>query len=65
MPASDPQRLTETISIDLVLSASVDVEIEVGKDNSDYVQHQIHDKVKQDSARLYYLENLEVEEYEN
>ena len=65
MPASDPQRLTETISIDLVLSASVDVEIEVGKDNSDYVQHEIHDKVRQDSARLYYLENLEVEEYED
>ena len=65
MPASDPQRLTETISIDLVLSASVDVEIEVGKDNSDYVQHQIQDRVKQDSARLYYLENLEVEEYED
>ena len=64
MPATDPERLTETISIDLVLSASVDVEIEVGKDNTDYVQHQIHDAVKQDSQRLFYLENLEVEDYE-
>ena len=65
MPASDPQRFTETIYIDVTLSASVPVEVEPGKDNDDYVQHQIHDKVKQDSARLYYLENLEVEEYES
>ena len=64
MPATDPQRYTETISIDLILSASVDVEIEVGKDNTDYVQHQIHDAVKQDGQRLFYLENLEVEDYE-
>ena len=64
MPATDPERYTESISIDLVLSASVDVEIEVGKDNTDYVQHQIHDAVKQDAKRLFYLENLEVEDYE-
>ena len=65
MPASDPQRFTETIYIDVTLSASVPVEVEPGKDNDDYVQHQIQDKVKQDSARLHYLENLEVEEYES
>lgn len=64
MPATDPNRHTETIYIDVTLSASVPVEVEPGHDNADYVQHQIHDAVKQDSQRLFYLENLEVEEYE-
>ena len=65
MPATDPERHTVARNVKVTLTASVPVEVEPGRDNSDYVQHQIHDKVKQDSARLYYLENLEVEEYEN
>ena len=64
MPATDPERYTVTRNVKVTLTASVPVEIEPGRDNSDYVQHQIQDRVKQDSARLYYLENLEVEEYE-
>ena len=64
MPATDPGRYTETRNIEVTLSASVPVEIEPGKDNDDYVQHQIHDAVKQDAKRLFYLENLEVEDYE-
>lgn len=65
MPATDPERRTVTQTIKVNLTATVDVEVEPGRDNSDYVQHQITDKVKQDSSRLYYLENLEVEEYES
>ena len=61
MPATDPQRYTETIYIDVTLSANIPVEVEPGKDNDDYVQHQIHDAVKQDSQRLYYLEDLKYE----
>ena len=61
MPATDPQRYTETIYIDVTLSASIPVEVEPGKGNDDYVQHQIHDAVKQDSQRLYYLEDLKYE----
>ena len=64
MPATDPNRNTETVYVDVTLTASIPVEIEPGRDNSDYVQHQIHDKVRQDRERLFYLENLEVEEYE-
>ena len=54
MPATDPERLTETVYVDVTLSASVPVEVEPGKDNDDYVQHQIHDAVKQDAKRLFY-----------
>ena len=61
MPATDPQRYTESIYIDVTLSASVPVEIEPGRDNDDYVQHQIHDAVKQDAKRLFYLEDLKYE----
>ena len=61
MPSTDPQRYTETAYVDVTLSASVPVEVEPGKDNSDYVQHQIHDAVKQDSQRLFYLEDLKYE----
>jgi len=61
MPATDPERITETQTVKVSLSATVEVGVEPGRDNDDYVQHQIHDAVKQDSARLYYLENLEVE----
>ena len=64
MSATDPQRYTETVYVDVTLSASVPVEVEPGRDNDDYVQHQIHDAVKQDAKRLFYLENLEVEDYE-
>ena len=64
MPATDPERYTETVYIDVTLSASIPVEVESGHDNDDYIQHQIHDAVKQDSQRLFYLENLEVEDYE-
>ena len=62
MPATDPQRYTETVYVDVTLSASVPVEVEPGQNNDDYVQHQINDAVKQDSQRLFYLENLEVED---
>ena len=61
MPATDPQRYTETVYVDVTLSASVPVEIEPGKDNDDYVQHQIHDAVNQDAKRLFYLEDLKYE----
>ena len=61
MPATDPQRYTVTKTIKVSLSATVDVEVEPGKDNDDYVQHQIHDAVKQDSQRLFYLEDLKYE----
>ena len=61
MPATDPERYTETVYVDVTLSASVLVEVEPGKDNSDYVQHQIHDAVKQDAKRLFYLEDLKYE----
>ena len=61
MPATDPERYTETIYVDVTLSASVPVEVEPRRDNSDYVQHQIHDAVKQDAQRLFYLEDLEYE----
>ena len=61
MPATDPNRHTETIYVDVTLSASVPVEVEPGRDNDDYVQHQIHDAVKQDSQRLFYLEDLKYE----
>ena len=61
MPATDPERYTETVYVDVTLSASVPVEVEPGKDNSDYVQHQIHDAVKQDAKRLFYLEDLKYE----
>ena len=62
MPATDPQRHTVTRNVKVSLSATVEVTIEPGRDNADYVQHQVHDRVKQDSERLYYLENLEVED---
>ena len=61
MPATDPERYTETVYVDVTLSASVPVEVEPGRDNDDYVQHQIHDAVKQDAKRLFYLEDLEYE----
>ena len=61
MPATDPQRYTETVYVDVTLSASVPVEVEPGKDNDDYVQHQIHDAVKRDAKRLFYLEDLKYE----
>ena len=61
MPATDPERYTETVYVDVTLSASVPVETEPGRDNSDYIQHQIHDAVKQDSQRLFYLEDLKYE----
>ena len=61
MPATDPQRYTETVYVDVTLSASIPVEIEPGRDNDDYVQHQIHDKVRQDAQRLFYLEDLKYE----
>ena len=64
MPATDPERYTVTRNVKVTLTASVPVEVEPGKDNSDYVQHQIHDAVKQDRQRLFYLEDLEVEDYE-
>ena len=64
MPATDPERYTVTQTVKVSLSASVPVEVEPGRDNDDYVQHQIHDAVKQDAKRLFYLENLEVEDYE-
>ena len=64
MPATDPERYTETVYIDVTLSANVPVEVELGRDNDDYIQRQIYDAVKQDAKRLFYLENLEVEDYE-
>ena len=64
MPATDPERITETIYVDVTLSASVPVEVEPGRNNDDYIQHQIAVKVLDDKNRLFYLENLEVENYE-
>ena len=61
MPATDPERYTETVYVDVTLSASVPIEVEPGKDNSDYVQHQIQNLVKQDAKRLFYLEDLKYE----
>ena len=61
MPATDPERYTVTQTFKVNLTATVDVEIEPGRDNDDYVQHQIHDAVKQDSQRLFYLEDLKYE----
>lgn len=63
MTAPDPRRYTETLSLDISLNATIDVQLEPGMNNEDYVRDQIRSMIQADESNLHYLNNLEWEDF--